>query len=156
MSAAEAGSLEVFLPEDIAFDQAKPIAAGGYGDLFKGHHSVKGTLALKRLRRGITQRSGTGAEKPVSFCPPLRPAHVEPLFRQPRNVYIAEARVWRKLHHLNVLSCLGILMSESDDLYLVSPWMDNGSLVDFVASHPGSDRTELVNTFILYALIPHN
>ena len=70
MTTVEAGPLEVFLPEDIAFDQAKPIAAGGYGDLFKGQHSLKGTLALKRLRRGLIESSDSRAEKPVSFHPP--------------------------------------------------------------------------------------
>ena len=29
-------SLGVFLPEDITFDPARPVAVGGHGDLFQG------------------------------------------------------------------------------------------------------------------------
>ena len=48
-------SFESFLPDDITFDPARPVAVGEYGDVFKGHHAHKGTLALKRLRHQIME-----------------------------------------------------------------------------------------------------
>ena len=59
-------SLNIFLPEDVTFDPTKPTVKGGYGDLFKGHHSHKGILALKRLRHRIAEDSDPRATKRVS------------------------------------------------------------------------------------------
>ncbi len=142
-------SLEVFLPEDIIFDSARPVVGGGYGDLFQGHHPHKGTLALKRLRHRITEDSDPRAVKRVSQRQLRRSTFVSGLTRallsQAQNAYLTEAGVWRKLRHPNILSCFGLLHNSWDDIYLVSPWMDNGSLVHFVASNPEADRTTLVS-----------
>ena len=59
-------SFAIFLPEDVTFDKTKPFVKGGYGDLFKGHHSHKGILALKRLRHQIVEDSDPRATKRVS------------------------------------------------------------------------------------------
>ncbi len=50
-------SLEVFLPGDITFDPTSPIGMGGFGNLFKGSHPTRGTLALKCLRSRINEHS---------------------------------------------------------------------------------------------------
>jgi hypothetical protein len=63
---SEPVSLEVFLLEDIKFDPGRPIAVGGYGDLFKGHHRHKGTLALKRLGHRGAEASDPRAVERVS------------------------------------------------------------------------------------------
>jgi hypothetical protein len=66
---SETSSFEVFLPDDITFDQTRPIAVGGSGDLFKGQHLHRGTLALKRLRHRIAEDSDPRAIKRVSRSP---------------------------------------------------------------------------------------
>ncbi len=45
-------ALKLYLNGDIAFDPARRIGGGGFGDLFKGAHHSDGILALKRLRSG--------------------------------------------------------------------------------------------------------
>jgi hypothetical protein len=48
-----------------------------------------------------------------------------------------EAIVWRQLQHPHVLPFLGLdqgLFSDNDRISMVSPWMDNGTLCQFVKS----------------------
>ncbi|KDQ07884.1 hypothetical protein BOTBODRAFT_590924 [Botryobasidium botryosum FD-172 SS1] len=52
-------------------------------------------------------------------------------------------RVWSQLHHPNVLPFLGSHQSRSLT-YLVSPWMENGHVLEFVQKHPEADSLELL------------
>ena len=50
---------------------------------------------------------------------------------------------WKTLHHPNVLSLLGVTMEER--LFaMVSEWMANGNIVEFVEAHRDANRFELV------------
>ncbi|KAK7027431.1 hypothetical protein VNI00_015267 [Paramarasmius palmivorus] len=52
--------------------------------------------------------------------------------------YLREAIIWRQLRHPNVLPCLGLyyLDDTQQRICLVSPWMENGNLVEYIQSHP--------------------
>ena len=52
--------------------------------------------------------------------------------------------MWRFLRHTNVLPLTGVVMSENR-FAMVSEWMTNGRIVEFVAEHPDVDRLELVS-----------
>ncbi|KDQ07888.1 hypothetical protein BOTBODRAFT_591041 [Botryobasidium botryosum FD-172 SS1] len=54
-----------------------------------------------------------------------------------------EMRVWSQLHHPNVLPFLGLHQSRSV-AYLVSPWMENGHVLEFVQKHPEADSFQLL------------
>ena len=47
------------------------------------------------------------------------------------------------LRHPNVLSLLGVTMGERH-FTMVSEWMANGNINEFIKSHRGADRFELV------------
>jgi len=49
--------------------------------------------------------------------------------------------VWKRLEHQNIVPLLGIT---SDPLQLVSAWMPNGDLIEYIRGHPGADRVLLV------------
>ena len=51
--------------------------------------------------------------------------------------------MWKALHHPNVLQLIGVTMSETQ-FAMVSDWMFNGNINDFVRAHPCADRLELV------------
>ena len=51
--------------------------------------------------------------------------------------------IWRALHHPNILPLLGVTMVDTK-LVTVSEWMINGTINEFVKSHPNADRLELV------------
>ena len=50
---------------------------------------------------------------------------------------------WKALHHPNVLPLLGVIMTETE-FSMVSEWMSNGNINQFVAAHPDAKRFELV------------
>ena len=51
---------------------------------------------------------------------------------------------WKALRHPNVLSLLGVRMTENE-FAMVSEWMPNGNINQFVAAHQDVDRFELVS-----------
>ncbi|EEB91723.1 hypothetical protein MPER_09873 [Moniliophthora perniciosa FA553] len=63
--------------------------------------------------------------------------------------YLREVIVWRQLKHPNILPCLGLyyLDNSPERMCLVSPWMDNGNLTDFLKDHP---RESVDRILIMY------
>ncbi|KAK0240369.1 kinase-like domain-containing protein [Armillaria nabsnona] len=55
-----------------------------------------------------------------------------------------EVTIWRSLTHKNVVPLYGFLRID-DDVYSVSPWMDNGTVNDFVKSNPQVDRLHILS-----------
>ena len=50
---------------------------------------------------------------------------------------------WKTLQHPNVLPLIGVTMTEAQ-FAMVSEWMANGSISEFVKTNPDVDRLELV------------
>ena len=50
---------------------------------------------------------------------------------------------WKCLRHLNVLPLLGVTMIENR-LVMVSEWMENGNVIEFVKANDNVDRLGLV------------
>ena len=59
--------------------------------------------------------------------------------------------MWKALKHPNVLPLLGVEMTETR-LAMVSEWMTNGNINQFVVTHPDANRFELVG--FLFKLPP--
>jgi len=53
--------------------------------------------------------------------------------------------VWKALHHPNVLPLLGVTMTE-DRFVMVSEWMGNGNINEFVKENLDTDRLGLVRS----------
>ena len=52
--------------------------------------------------------------------------------------------MWKALDHPNVLPLLGVMMSETQ-FTMVSRWMPNGNINEFVKKYPDANRFELVS-----------
>ena len=52
--------------------------------------------------------------------------------------------MWKTLRHPNVLPLIGVTMSK-DHFAMISDWMVNGDINNFVKEHPDADRLELVS-----------
>ena len=52
--------------------------------------------------------------------------------------------MWKTLRHPNVLSLIGVTMTEIQ-FAMISEWMVNGNINDFVRTHPNEDRFKLVS-----------
>ncbi|KAJ8083204.1 Rho guanine nucleotide exchange factor [Marasmius tenuissimus] len=103
-----------------------PVAAGGFGDVWKGvigqPESEEQLVCLKVSK--VYMKSDLDA-----------------LFKG----YLHEALVWRHLKHRNVLPFLGIYYSKDDGQFcLISPWMDNGNLLQYLKATRRADVDHLV------------
>ncbi|KAG6842250.1 hypothetical protein C0991_000220 [Blastosporella zonata] len=97
------------------------VTAGSYGDIWQGTWAGS-TVAIKVMRvdssyinRGI-------------------------------KVFCKEATVWRQLHHPNILPFQGVCQwpGPSFRVCLVSPWMANGNVLQYLQRNPDDDRRSLI------------
>ena len=51
---------------------------------------------------------------------------------------------WKSLNHPNVLPLLGVTMEEKQ-FVMVSEWLENGNINEFIRSHPDVDLFGLVS-----------
>ncbi|KAK7062516.1 Rho guanine nucleotide exchange factor [Paramarasmius palmivorus] len=96
-----------------------PVASGGFGEIWMG--TIEGSedvVCLKVVK--LYQKSD-----------------IEKVLKN----FLREAIVWRQLEHPNVLPFLGLyfLNARQQRLCLISPWMENGNLVQFLERTPRSD-----------------
>ncbi|KAJ6516345.1 kinase-like domain-containing protein [Mycena sanguinolenta] len=99
---------------------SQQVAGGGFGDIWKGLVGGQ-TVAVKSMRQ---------------FADDDVKASIKKLGR--------EALIWRQLSHPNLLPFFGMYMLENR-LCLISPWMDNGDLKNFLNNPPiDIDRVALI------------
>uniref|UniRef100_A0A0W0FCY8 Uncharacterized protein n=1 Tax=Moniliophthora roreri TaxID=221103 RepID=A0A0W0FCY8_MONRR len=96
-----------------------PVASGGFGEIWMGE--VEGSeqvVCLKVVKLYLK-------------------SDIEKVLKN----FLQEAIVWRQLDHPNLLPFLGLyyLTSSRQRLCLISPWMENGNLVQFLEQTPQSD-----------------
>ncbi|KAG8897401.1 hypothetical protein FRB99_008171, partial [Tulasnella sp. 403] len=88
----------------------------GAGSSYKGRHSQYGHVVLRRMSRNVT------AEGVM-----LR----------------AEITAWKSLSHPHILQIYGLY--ESDEVvYIVTPWVENGSLPSYLLQYPNADRARFL------------
>ncbi|KAJ8507429.1 hypothetical protein ONZ45_g10193 [Pleurotus djamor] len=79
------------------------IGVGFFSEVYKGTWRNR-TVAIKQLHRGTPQRP-----------------------------FVREVEIWKTLKHSNVLKLLGASTPSTPPYFLVSPYMKNGSLVEFLS-----------------------
>ena len=60
---------------------------------------------------------------------------------------------WKSLRHPNVLPLLGVMMTENR-FVMISEWMENGRINEYVRAHGDTDRLKLVCLVSAEDLIP--
>ncbi|EEB94487.1 hypothetical protein MPER_06690, partial [Moniliophthora perniciosa FA553] len=96
-----------------------PVASGGFGEIWMGEvEGLQQVVCLKVVKLYLT-------------------SDIEKVLKK----FVREAIVWRQLDHPNLLPFLGLyyLTSSRQRLCLISPWMENGNLVQFLERTPRSD-----------------
>ncbi|KIO21710.1 hypothetical protein M407DRAFT_50597, partial [Tulasnella calospora MUT 4182] len=94
--------------------------SGGFGDIFRGKHPKYGDLALKRLRMLGSEDAKERARR-----------------------FAREGETWQNLVHPNVLPFLG-MDSPDENIYLISPFAEHGTVVDYLKRNPTSDRPKFL------------
>lgn len=60
-------------------------------------------------------------------------------------VLLKEAIIWRQLRHPNIMPLCGICQDQfAPQFALVSPWMKNGTLSQYLLRNPDADRVKMV------------
>ena len=59
--------------------------------------------------------------------------------------------MWKSLQHPNVLPLIGVTMSETQ-FAMISDWMANGNINNFVKAHPDANQLELVGVLFKASL----
>ncbi|KAJ6467465.1 kinase-like domain-containing protein, partial [Mycena vulgaris] len=109
-----------------AVTKSQHITGGAFADIYKG--SLNGTPVCIKVCAStqVKQKMGVAPWSRENFC--------------------REALSWGLFHHPNILSFLGVY-EDPPSFWLISPWMENGSLLDFLEKHPGFDRLKaIINT----------
>ncbi|KAK1230558.1 hypothetical protein PQX77_006358 [Marasmius sp. AFHP31] len=96
--------------ENVEVVEKHPVDGGGYADMWKGRLG-KSLVCLKILR-----------------------IFKEPEVQQVLKECNPEAVLWKQLRHPNVLPFLGVFLDTSGRPCLVSPWMENGNLTQYIES----------------------
>ncbi|KAG9100251.1 hypothetical protein FRC06_004355 [Ceratobasidium sp. 370] len=100
-----------------------PIAGGGFGDIYQGMLVGGAKVAIK--------------------CPRLFLKNDEQGSKVLKNI-AREIYAWSKLRHPNILELIG-LSTFRGQISIVSSWMENGTLPEYVSKHPEADRFQLAS-----------
>lgn len=118
---------------------------GGFADVFKCTYRNQ-EVAIKVLR--TYSSSDIQNMTRVSYTRPFVPLYVLAHLLQPMQRFYNELIVWSSLRHPNVLPLLGLLKDESRFKFaMVSEWMPNGNINEFVQMH------REVNPFVLVCIL---
>ncbi|KAJ7203038.1 kinase-like domain-containing protein, partial [Mycena pura] len=112
-------------------EQRSPCAvfSGGCGDVFRAMYQGR-PVALKYIRR--YQETDQRETRRVRFHKLCR-----------------EALVWQRLRHAFIVPLIGIDMEGfPSSLCMVSPWMKNGTVINFLSGFRGVTRQSVVNRLI--------
>ncbi|KAG9120141.1 hypothetical protein FRC07_004499 [Ceratobasidium sp. 392] len=100
-----------------------PVAGGGFGDVYQGC-----------LR--------TGVEVAIK-CPRFFVNRAE-ISRADLKAAARELHAWSKYNHPNVVQLLGVAQFR-DRMAMISPWMKNGTLCQYILRYPNADKYSLVH-----------
>lgn len=65
-----------------------------------------------------------------------------PDYKHPQRA-LREGGTWRQLRHPHILPCIGVLEAVGN-LFLVSPYIENGPVDQYLRGNPKADRFKLV------------
>ena len=124
------------------------IGGGGFGTVYVVPHATAGKAAVKRLVCvGDHEEMANLFRVRMCFF-----TEDDTILRSSQRTS-REAKIWAAARHPNVLAFWGIIQG-LDGIYLVSPYVKNGSLTGYIKKHPDADRPRFVGaaTFPQYVL----
>ncbi|KAJ7585006.1 kinase-like domain-containing protein [Mycena floridula] len=113
-----------FFLSEIIYDGSRAIFGGGFADVYKGQ--LNGKVVCLKVLRFFVEPSEMAQELLIDCC--------------------REALVWKQLDHPNVLPFLGVNVEMfAPSFCLVSPWMSNGNLTQFLRRNPDFERRNVID-----------
>jgi hypothetical protein len=116
---------------------------GGFGDIYQASYGGK-TVALKRMQ---TFHRGSELRRIRLVC--LKILNITVCAYQKMQQFCREALIWQDLKHPYILPMLGIdRESFPSSLCMVSPWMENGTVLNYLEEHGRKDVDRLVRALV--------
>lgn len=119
---------------------------GGYGDIYCALMRVPGgdvKIALKRLRFG-SEDDGRKVSLGFGWCG----GSADFPIMKVKGDLLDEAVVWFHLRHPNILPFYGFYLNRGDT-FLISPFLENGSLLKYLNQNCKADRIKFVSQSLL-------
>ncbi|CUA67525.1 Vegetative incompatibility protein HET-E-1 [Podospora anserina] [Rhizoctonia solani] len=116
-----AGCVDLSLHMDPKQETAMIVSGGGFGDIWMGQLHNGGKVAIKAWRTNA-----------------LDNCDYKTLKRAARELYC-----WSRMDHPNIHRLQGVIMLRDQYLGMVSEWMGNGNLHEYLRKHPDADRFKL-------------
>ncbi|KAL5641699.1 hypothetical protein ACGC1H_001989 [Rhizoctonia solani] len=131
----DAGCSDLSSLMDSKQETAMIVSGGGFGDIWMGKLHNGRKVAIKAWRTNT-----------------LEQCDYKTLKRAARELFY-----WSKMDHPNIHRLQGVIMFRDQYLGMVSEWMENGNLHEYLRKQPGADRYRLVSLRItprILLLIP--
>ena len=143
MTLSKICSHHILIPQSIQIplcsDRTKdPTYEGGFAKVWKSEHEGI-EVAVKVLK--VTMESDLTKIKKVGF-PICQRARVD-LLAPTTQRFCKEVMSWKALRHQNALPLLGVMM-KGNQFVMVSEWMANGNINEFIKTHWDANRFKLV------------
>ncbi|CAE7095945.1 unnamed protein product [Rhizoctonia solani] len=116
-----AGCIDLSLQMDARQETARIVSGGGFGDVWKGEMHTGVKVAIKAWRTYT-----------------LGPCEYKTIKRAARELYL-----WSRMDHPHIHRLQGVILFRDHYLGMVSEWMENGNLHEYLLKHPGADRYQL-------------
>ncbi|CAE7229955.1 unnamed protein product [Rhizoctonia solani] len=116
-----AGCIDLSSQMDSQQDTAMIASGGGFGDIWKGEMHTGVKVAIKAWRTTALGR-----------------CEYKTLKRAARELHL-----WSRMDHPHIHRLQGVILFRHQYLGMVSEWMDNGNLHNFLLKHPEADRYQL-------------
>ena len=117
--------------------------AGGFADVHRGKYNGR-PAAVKVMRLYTTSNYELFFSVGASFHTAKKKTP-DPIIQR----FCREAVEWRHLRHPNVLPLLGATLDKQEPKFaLVSEWMDNGNINQFIQNHGEVNRVQLVSYYV--------
>jgi serine/threonine protein kinase len=120
-----------------------PIAGGGFGDVYEGMLIGDKKVAIKCAR--LYLRNGNDGFKVLKVCTVLNSLVAPHRLWYQRAAH--ELYTWSSLKHENIVELVGLAQFQGQ-ISMVSPWMENGPLPEYISRHPEVDRISLVGRWL--------
>ncbi|CAE6462422.1 unnamed protein product [Rhizoctonia solani] len=115
------GSIDLSSRMDPSQSTSVLVSGGGFGDIWKGQLDEGTKVAIKAWRKSIVEQ-----------------CDYKTLKRATREIHY-----WSKMKHNNIHQLMGVIMFKGQSLGMVSEWMDNGNLHEYMRKQPQLDRYQM-------------
>ncbi|CAE6459573.1 unnamed protein product [Rhizoctonia solani] len=115
------GCIDLSSQMDARQDTAMIVSGGRFGDIWKGQLYTGTKVAIKAWRTNT-----------------LEGCSYKTIKRAARELFC-----WSRMDHPNIHQLMGVIMFKDQYLGMVSEWMDNGNLHEYLRKHPDNDRYQL-------------